>query len=473
MSEEFEDLDDDFKELIQKFEDCLFENQTCFFDSEDLIDIIDHYFSINSMNMVESAIDFALSLYPEDNNILIRKAQYIARAKTPQEAITFLEKQRAKTPNDDNLLFALASLYSQIGSNAKAISILKYLLELDDKDIDAYILLGEEYINIEDYTSAVNVLKKALLIEPTDDELLHSYAFAAHQLEDTAPSINFLKTLCEKNPFSENNWIAYSFLLFLTENYFDSITAIDLAIAINDKNPESYLKKAEAYVELGNNAEAIKCYHEALEINPDDPAILFVLGDAYEKTKNFKKAAYYFKEITKKYSSFADAWLGLAICYFEENDFAQAEPMIKKAIELEPDNMHFKLTYAEMLYKEGHMDLSEDIYQSLYDEEEGEDLALTTINWALALVYNNRLLDAINLLRETIDNNQFEEPAIYFTLIELASKEPYLKDHLEDYLFRLFLYYDVSIDMIKEHSPSLLKNPVYEKLIKTYIDEKN
>jgi len=76
-------------------------------------------------------------------------------------------------------------------------------------------------------------------------------------------------------------------------------------------------------------------------------------------------------------------------------------------------------------------------------------------------------------LRETIENNQFDEPSIYFALIELSLKEPYLKDHLEDYLFKLFLEFDISSDMIKQYCPSLLTNPQYETLIKTYINEKD
>mgnify|MGYP000846013101 FL=1 len=471
MNEEFDELDEDLNELIEKFENCLFNDQSCFFDSEDLLEIIDHYFASDSTQMAKSAVDFALSLYPNEIKFLIRQAQCISLEESPQKAIKILEEQREKTPNDDSLIFALATLYSQAGLSSKAINLYQYLLKLDDKDIETYILLGEEYVSTENYSSAVKVFKKALLISPTDESLLQNFAYAAQFLDDTESSVLFLKKLCEKKPFSEQNWIAYSNLLFNTENYFDAITALDLAIAINDKNADAYLSKAEAYISLENYSEAINCFHEALEIKPDEHIILFFLGDAYEKQNNFEKAIYYFKEATKKLEFFADAWLGLAMSYFEKNDFTNAEPNIKRAIELEPQNIHYKLTYAEMLYKENYISLSEDIYQSLY--EEGEELAIVTINWAMAMVSNNRLMEAINLLRETIDNNKFEEPGIYFTLIELSSRESYLKDHLEDYLFRLLLNYDVSLKMLEEYCPSLLKNPNYETLIKTYINEKD
>lgn len=471
MSEEFEELDEDFNALIEKFENCLFNNESCFFDSEDLLEIIDHYFANELNKMAKSAVDLALSLYPNESKFLIRKAQSIAIDESPLKAIKILEEQRKITPNDEFLLFELANLYSQIGQHSKSINLFHYLIKLDDKDIDYYLLLNEEYISINNYTSAIKVLEKALSFYPTKEIILQTYSYVAQNLKDTEPSISYLKNLCEKHPFSEENWIAYALLLYNTENYFDSITALDLAIAINDKNAETYLSKAEAYISLENYSEAISCFHEALAVKPDEPIIYFFLGDAYEKQNDFEKATYYFRETIKNLEFYADAWLGLAICYFEQRDFTNAESHIKRAIELEPNNIHYKLTYAEMLYKDSYINISEDIYQALYDE--GKELALVTINWAMAMVSNNRLMEAINLLRETIDNNDFDEPSIYLTLIELSSRESYLKDHLDDYLFRLLLNYDVSIKMLEEYCPSLIKNPNYETLIKTYINEKD
>lgn len=90
----------------------------------------------------------------------------------------------------------------------------------------------------------------------------------------------------------------------------------------------------------------------------------------------------------------------------------------------------------------------------------------------MAMVSADKTMDAIHLLRETIDNNTFDKPNIYFTLIEISSKEPYIKDHLDDYIFKLFLDFDITYEMIENNCPSLLKNPHYENLIKIYIDEK-
>jgi len=471
MSEEFEDINNDLNKLIEKFENCLSSGEGCFFDSDELLEVIDYYFAVEEKSKLKSAIDLALSLYPHELDLIIRKAQYISQSKSPEDAIEFLEEYEKTNTEDSDLLFALASLYSQAGLTTKAIENYEYLLTQDDEDIEVYTSLGEEYMNIQNYESAVKIYKKALLLEPTNDVALQSFAFSSQFIEKPNKSIIFLKKLCKQHPFSEQNWIAYGLLLYYTENYFDAITAFDLSIAIDEDVPTAHLYRAQSLIALENYTEGITALHEALKIMPEEPVIYFFLGQAYEKQNNWTTAAVYYKDCIKHDKYNADAWIGVAMCYFELNDFHSAEPYIQKAIEIEPTNVHFRLAYAEMLYKEKYIEKSEEIYQALYDE--GNELAVVTINWAMAMSSNEKLMDAIHLLRETIENNQFDEPSIYFTLIELSLKEPYLKDHLEDYLFKLFLEFDISSDMIKQYCPSLLTNPQYETLIKTYINEKD
>ncbi|MCK9163447.1 MAG: tetratricopeptide repeat protein [Bacteroidales bacterium] len=471
MSEELEDLNsEDLNEIIEKFEDCLSSGQGCFFDSDELIEVIDYFFAVNEVSKTKSAIDLALQLYPNEIEINIRKAQLISQEEDPQEAIIYLEKFKETNPEDPDLLFALASLYSQAGIQSKAIESYETLLVQDDEDIEVYSSLGEEYFSLEDYESAVKIYKKAIKIEPTNSFLLQPFAYASQYIDNPDRSIVFLKKLCKQNPYSEQNWISYGILLYYTENFFDAITAFDLAIAISEDNSTAHLYKAQSLIALENYKDGIESLHEANKLDPDEPLVLFFLGQAYEKQNNWITAAIYYKDCIKHDQLNSDAWVGVSMCYFEQNDFHSAEPYIQKAIELEPTNIHSRLAYAEMLYKENYIEKSEELYQALY--EEGKELSVITINWAMSMVSADKTMDAIHLLRETIDNNKFNEPNIYFSLIEISSKETYLKDHLDDYIFHLFLNFDITYEMIEKNCPSLLKNPHYENLIKIYIDEK-
>ena len=66
---------------------------------------------------------------------------------------------------------------------------------------------------------------------------------------------------------------------------------------------------------------------------------------------NWITAAIYYKDCIRFDKFNSDAWLGVAMCYFEQDDFHSAEPYIQQAIEIEPTNIQFRLAYAEMLYK--------------------------------------------------------------------------------------------------------------------------
>ena len=90
MSEEFDEINNELSELIEKFENCLSSGEGCFFDSDELLEVIDYYFAIQETNKIKSSIDLALSLYPNEIDLIIRKAQFISQSKSPEEAISFL-----------------------------------------------------------------------------------------------------------------------------------------------------------------------------------------------------------------------------------------------------------------------------------------------------------------------------------------------------------------------------------------------
>lgn len=466
--EEFEDLDENTKNSIIKFNDYLSSLGGGFFDTEELLEIIDYYFSIEDNEKLGKAIELSLSLYPNDTEIIVRNAQYIALIKNYVEAIDYLHQYEILLPHDTDILFALGILYSQAGDSEKSIQTLKHCAE-NEEDLEVFLALGQELMINGEHDEAVKIFERTLAIEPTNETALQSLTFCSQFASDTDNHIKFLKQLCLNNPYSVQNWLTYGLMLYQNENYFDAITALDLCIAIDEKNFTAHLYKGQSQISLENFQEGIATLHEAIKLTQDEPIIYFTLGQAYEKQNNWTTAAIYYKECIKRDKNNYDAWMGVGMCYFELNDFASAEPYVKQALELDPSNVHYRLAYAEMLYKENRIEEGEEMYQTLYDE--GFELAIVTVNWALMMAENNRSMDAIHLLQETIEKYNFEEPQIHLALIELSSREPYLQKYVSEYLFQFLLNNDVTYDILKQNCPSILENPEYESLIKTYINE--
>src|SRR2546428_10314707 len=76
--------------IVKRFEMMLAKNELYYFESEELEDIIDHYFNEGNPTNLKKAIDFALERYPHVADFKIARAQFLAYNQKTQEALKLL-----------------------------------------------------------------------------------------------------------------------------------------------------------------------------------------------------------------------------------------------------------------------------------------------------------------------------------------------------------------------------------------------
>ena len=87
------------------------------------------------------------------------------------------------------------------------------------------------------------------------------------------------------------------------------------------------------------DADALKYYRMALDMSPDSALVRFHLGAYYDKIKKSPLAVIEFREAIRLDPKFSDVYNYLGYMYAEESsNLDEAVALIKKAIELEPDN---------------------------------------------------------------------------------------------------------------------------------------
>ncbi len=101
----------------------------------------------------------------------------------------------------------------------------------------------------------------------------------------------------------------------------------------------AYLNKSNAQNALCNYKEAIDTYLEALAIDPDNSYILYCIGESYLDLAELDLAESYLLKSTQISDLLPDAWVSLATVYEEKSQFDPAISCLKKAIELDPDNV--------------------------------------------------------------------------------------------------------------------------------------
>ncbi|MBK6834631.1 MAG: hypothetical protein IPG89_10280 [Bacteroidetes bacterium] len=107
-----DERDNEFMELVEKFERTVKNDTPAFFDSEELEEIIEHYFTIFKMDMVKIAMDRALEQYPYSAIFKIFKAQYLSGLHETTEALAILNELELIEPSNSEIYTTRALIYS-------------------------------------------------------------------------------------------------------------------------------------------------------------------------------------------------------------------------------------------------------------------------------------------------------------------------------------------------------------------------
>jgi tetratricopeptide (TPR) repeat protein len=111
---------------------------------------------------------------------------------------------------------------------------------------------------------------------------------------------------------------------------------------------------------------------------------------------NLNNAADLFAEVIRKDGSNHAAMYELSNIYAQQKKYSDALFFSRSAYKLDPKNEWYAMSYAEILQKNGKFEESATVYEQLV--KDSPDRLDYYFEWASALIYSNKLLDAIKIL---------------------------------------------------------------------------
>src|SRR5574344_1831168 len=218
-----EDEGKEFKEILDKYEQYLQSGKESFFDQDDLLDIIDYYYDKDDHKKVSAALDLGMSLYPENAEFVIRKAQYTASVISSQEALKFMLYFRSQFEKEYDFMYYLACLYSTCCIYDKAIGIYDELLKENNQNKEVLYSLGNIYMTQQSWEKASQTFYNLLQIDEKNENALEAISYCAQYSEKKEKYLEFLHTLCHRNAYSEANWTYYGLMLYYMNRNTDAI----------------------------------------------------------------------------------------------------------------------------------------------------------------------------------------------------------------------------------------------------------
>lgn len=198
--------------------------------------------------------------------------------------------------------------YSKAKQYKKSIGIFEELKSDTYRTNDVYQLLSDEYNGLKDSVNYVKILKEGLDKFPSEPWFLQNlinYYIRSNRIQD---ALTYLNSAIQREPNNSQYQLVKGQLYLTLENYDEAISTLKKAIEMDSTKPEAYAEMGRAYY---NNA--VKMSKEATKI----------------KDTNVFKAE--------------DKKIDLV--------YREAIPCYKKAIELNPQEIEYKLPLKQLYYR--------------------------------------------------------------------------------------------------------------------------
>ena len=320
-----------------------------------------------------------------------------AQQKDAHGAEAWLEKaiEKGSAPIRGKAMTSLATLYEGNGRVDDAIAVYQELLEGQPRNFYVRRRLGELFQEKGEPDKALAEYLAYLEYDATNSAVLRQVGLLYLEKEKTAEAIDVFKQVTDSEPESWLDRFFYGFaleasgknaaaleqyakipratdgeqdvyvrarirmaLVFMDERHPDKAEAA-LREALDKAPDDSSLTAtlADVFVRDDRGADAVDLLSRALERKPDDEQLLYGLGTAYEKLGRVDDSLSQMRKVLQVDPEHADAMNFIGYKLAEQgHDLDEAERLVRRALELKPDNGFIEDSLGWIEYQRGELD---------------------------------------------------------------------------------------------------------------------
>ena len=294
-------------------------------------------------------------------------------------------------------------------------NIIPYVEELirqDNSNVNLKVKLGILYTEKKEYEKAINIFEKVLIVAPNSDKILYYLGALYQQIEKFDTAIVYYSKIDNNSDLFFDSNLQISKLLrglvssISEKEYFKKIQKIKSATGSISKEEQEKLSNSltfsEAYYyshhKKYNLAVGAMEKLKSLDINQK-----YFLANLFDKVKRYKDAIALMMGVIEENPRNAHALNFVGYLILEtESDFDKAYSLIKKAIEIEPDDAYIRDSLGWYFFKVGDFSKALVEIKKAWSSQKSDVI----ITKHLALVYQklNNDLEAQKYFVEALKN---------------------------------------------------------------------
>lgn len=258
----------------------------------------------------------------------------------PDDAEGFLELGRA-----------LARIPDQ-GVKREATVVLEKAYELGQKGPDVLGLLGRLYFELRDNEQALlyygMYVTKADSMTP-EEKLRIGQLFVANQ--DSAKAVPLLQEAAAQDSalYKDANF-QLGYLYFARRDFASALPYFENTLRADSTFMPALLNMGLSKLQLQDKNGALETLRRALEVNPKEVRALNWLGQTLltlDDPDSIAAAVDVYHQAIATDSTNADSWRGAGLAYLLQKDCTNADPLLEKAVQLDPDHVQGRIWLAQ------------------------------------------------------------------------------------------------------------------------------
>jgi len=223
----------------------------------------------------------ALTLAPNDAELLLKVAVYRLMAGENDDAIKLLHRCIRIRPNDGDANFYLAQAYHLKGQNELALAAIRRSLKIEPSNLSVWQKYGELLCDTRDCEAGLKWLQKAQKADPTLPRIDFDIAATDYKLMDLPGATQYASRAVEAQPADAASWQLLATANLKQAHWQEAETAFQRALALKSDDAELLLGLAQCQVELKQFESAVQTLQAVLRIDPTRLLAHFYLSRAY------------------------------------------------------------------------------------------------------------------------------------------------------------------------------------------------
>ena len=261
--------------------------------------------------------------------------------------------------------FYAASLYASLNnSHAEALALLNKASEADpdskflkDELAEGLFYRGVARLKQQQFKGAQNDFQSLGALGQADASQLYYLGLA--QLWQNKPGEaedSFVRYLALQ-PRSIPGYTQLAYIYSRTSRTAKAVDLLERGIVMDPKAPELYLMLGVALMDEGGMDRAETVFLKGIKESADSSSLRFQLAVLYDKRGDFSQAESTLAALIKDEPKNGQALNYLGYSYVDRDiKLPQAEALIRRAVEAEPDNLYYQDSLGWVCYKLGHLD---------------------------------------------------------------------------------------------------------------------